>query len=68
MKTTAADSKSLSWYLTRSNHGRGRLSAESKRFIKMGWLSLVWTGHYDWTLSLTDKGRSLMTTDTCDAR
>ena len=47
----------LEWYRNSSNRGRGRLSAESSRLLKAGYLSFRWTSAKNWCLSITDAGR-----------
>lgn len=57
-KGAAEDFKHLEWYLNRSAHGRGRICGANRRLLKNGYLKILWTGHYDYVLSLSDKGRA----------
>lgn len=59
MKTNATDG--LDWYLARCNNGRGRLTPESKRLLKAGYISLRWTSAVTWVLQITEKGRRALT-------
>ena len=54
------DTDGLDWYLTRCNNGRGALTAESKRLLKAGYISLRWTSAVTWVLQITEKGRKAL--------
>ena len=56
----AKELEELRWYATRANHGRGRLSQISKQLLARGLLHLEHTSVYEWRLTITDKGRSLL--------
>ena len=57
-RLTAVEMKTLCWYVTRANHGRGRILVESSRLIKRGFLRLAWTGPRTWVITITEHGRN----------
>jgi hypothetical protein len=46
----------LGWYLTRENHGRGKLTGETREFLNAGLLHRKWLSRTDWVLTISAKG------------
>ena len=52
---------SLRWYATHGvNNGRGRLTAESKALLRLGYLNYTATSYYCWALTLSRAGRAAL--------
>ena len=65
MKTKHAPTpliESLKWYENglRTNKGRGRISGNSAKLLKLGLLNLRHTSHYDWVLNISNKGKQAL--------
>jgi hypothetical protein len=65
-KRRLADMQAARWYLDHANHGRGRLTGESRRLLKLGILTLTWTSATEWTLTLSEHGKKLLRAPTKD--
>lgn len=50
----------LDWYATQDNHGRGRITGQTAKLLRDGYLKYAKTGYYDWVLTLSDKGRAAL--------
>lgn len=58
MAPTPAQVETLRRYLDRANHGRGRITGESRKLLRAGYLRLQRTSMYCWVLTITDAGRA----------
>jgi len=57
---TKAQIEALRSYLTSPNRGHGRIVGITYQLYNAGWLTIIWTGQKDWTLSINDKGRRVL--------
>lgn len=55
------DIEGLRWYMDRVNGPcRGRMSGESRRLLKAGFLQITWTSMIYYNLTITEKGRKVL--------
>ena len=52
--------ETLRWHENQANHGRGQIERVKKSLLKLKYLKLTWLGHYDWVITITDRGRQAL--------
>lgn len=46
----------LGWYVSRANHGRGRMTGAAAKLFEAGYLTRSWTSANCWVLTISQKG------------
>lgn len=46
----------LGWYVSRANHGRGKMTGTTRKLFEAGYLTRSWTSANCWVLTISQKG------------
>lgn len=57
---TVEQIEALRSYITKANHGHGRMIGVTRQLVDAGYVTVSWTGTNDWTLTISAKGYNVL--------